>query len=55
MRDFLDAYSIQNWLGTDLGSASPQEMEAVLSNTVLREFKIRLDRIGLEYQTPVAT
>ena len=44
----------QVWHGTDLASADPQEMEAVLSNTVLKEFKIRLDRIGLEYQSPQA-
>jgi hypothetical protein len=31
----------------------PEEMEAVLADTVLREFKIRLGRIGVEYQTPV--
>ena len=42
----------QVWHGTDLATAAPEEMEAVLSNTVLKEFKIRLDRIGLEYQTP---
>lgn len=44
----------QEWHGTDLAVATPEEMEAVLSQTVLKEFKIRLDRIGLEYQTPVA-
>jgi hypothetical protein len=27
-------------------------MEAVLADTVLKEFKVRLDRIGLTYQTP---
>lgn len=42
----------QVWHGTDLASADPAEMEAVLSNTVLKEFKTRLTRIGLEYQTP---
>lgn len=40
------------WHGTNLASASPEEMEAVLSDTVLAEFKTRLSRIGLEYQTP---
>ncbi len=40
------------WHGTDLSSADPSEMEAVLADTVLKEFKIRLGRIGLEYQTP---
>lgn len=44
----------QLWHGTDLASADPKEMEAVLSNTVLKEFKVRLDRIGLEYQSPQA-
>jgi hypothetical protein len=44
----------QDFHGTDLATATPEQMEAVLSNTVLHEFKIRLDRIGLEYQTPVA-
>jgi hypothetical protein len=29
-------------------------MEGVLANTVLKEFKIRLGRIGIEYQTPSA-
>jgi len=42
----------QQWHGTDLASADPAELEAVLADTVLKEFKIRLDRIGLEYQTP---
>ena len=40
------------WHGTDLSTASPDEMEAVLAGTVLKEFKIRLGRIGLEYQSP---
>jgi len=40
------------WHGTNLATASPEEMEAVLSDTVLGEFKTRLGRIGLEYQTP---
>ncbi len=44
----------QAWHGTDLSTADPSEMEAVLANTVLHEFKVRLDRIGLEYQSPVA-
>jgi hypothetical protein len=43
----------QIWHGTDLSSADPTEMEAVLADTVLKEFKTRLGRIGLEYQTPV--
>jgi len=43
-----------DWHGVDLANATPQEMEAVLADTVLKEFKVRLSRIGLEYQTPVA-
>ena len=43
----------QIWHGTDLSSADPAEMETVLADTVLKEFKTRLGRIGLEYQTPV--
>jgi hypothetical protein len=39
--------------GADLGVLSPEEMEGVLADTVLHEFKTRLGRIGLEYQTPV--
>ncbi len=38
--------------GTNLATATPEEMEAVLANTVLGEFKTRLARVGLEYQTP---
>jgi hypothetical protein len=38
--------------GTHLATASPEEMEAVLADTVLGEFKTRLGRIGLEYQSP---
>jgi hypothetical protein len=40
------------WHGTDLTHADPAEMEAVLSETVLKEFKTRLARIGLDYQSP---
>ncbi len=40
------------WHGANLTTASPKEMEAVLGDTVLKEFKVRLGRIGLEYQTP---
>jgi 1,2-phenylacetyl-CoA epoxidase catalytic subunit len=41
------------WQGVNLSELEPREMEAVLSDTVLAEFKRRLERIGLEYQTPV--
>jgi hypothetical protein len=43
----------QVWHGTDLSTANPEEMEGVLADTVLKEFKTRLGRIGLEYQTPI--
>ncbi len=39
--------------GVDLSSASTEEMEKVLASTVLGEFKTRLARIGLEYQSPL--
>jgi len=38
--------------GVNVAQASPEELEAVLSNTVLSEFKKRLDRVGIEYQSP---
>ena len=44
----------QEWHGENLASASAEDIEAVLGDTVLKEFKIRLDRIGLEYQAPAA-
>ena len=40
------------WQGVNLSTATPEEMEAVLADTVLGEFKTRLARIGLEYQSP---
>ncbi len=46
--------SEQEWQGVKLGQANPEELEAVLSDTILKEFKIRLERIGIEYQTPTA-
>lgn len=42
-----------DYQGVDLVEMTPEEMEHVLADTVLKEFKIRLGRIGLEYQTPV--
>ncbi len=39
--------------GIDLSTASSEETEAILANTILSEFKTRLARIGLEYQEPV--
>jgi hypothetical protein len=38
--------------GEDLGVMTPEEMESLLADTVLGEFKVRLSRIGLEYQSP---
>jgi hypothetical protein len=38
--------------GADLGTLEPEEMEQLLGTTVLKEFKSRLGRLGLEYQTP---
>ncbi|MBW2291349.1 MAG: ferritin-like domain-containing protein [Deltaproteobacteria bacterium] len=40
------------WQGVDITEASPEELQAHLSNVVLNEFKVRLARIGLEYQAP---
>jgi 1,2-phenylacetyl-CoA epoxidase catalytic subunit len=40
------------WHGADLATASTEDLEAVLADTVLHEFKTRLGRIGLEYQSP---
>ena len=39
--------------GIDLAHMTPEAMEEVLADTVLKEFKLRLDRVGIEYQTPV--
>jgi len=38
--------------GADLGTLEPEEMENLLADTVLKEFKVRLGRLGLEYQSP---
>jgi hypothetical protein len=38
--------------GADLGALEPAEREELLGTTVLKEFKTRLGRLGLEYQTP---
>ena len=40
------------WHGADLESASVEEIEGVLADTVLGEFRSRLGRIGIEYQSP---
>ena len=44
--------SAANWHGVNLTYAEPEEIEAILSDTVLAEFKTRLSRIGIEYQNP---
>jgi hypothetical protein len=38
--------------GEDLAVLSAEEMEVLLGDTVLAEFKTRLSRIGLDYQSP---
>jgi hypothetical protein len=40
------------WQGVNLDELEPEQMEAVLADTVLKEFKQRLARVGIEYQTP---
>jgi hypothetical protein len=40
------------WQGADLRSLEPAELERLLGDTVLKEFRVRLERVGLEYQTP---
>jgi hypothetical protein len=42
----------KEWHGVRLGEASPEELESVLADTILKEFRLRLERIGVEYQTP---
>ncbi len=46
--------SESRWQGRSLSTLAPEEMESLLADSVLKEFKIRLTRIGLDYQTPVA-
>ncbi len=48
-----DAGVRADYHGANLAELSPEDMEGVLADTVLREFKVRLGRIGIEYQTPV--
>jgi rubrerythrin len=42
-----------DYQGRNLAVLTPEEMEGLLADTVLKEFKTRLGRIGVEYQTPV--
>lgn len=55
--DELEAAGVERshatYQGVDLGVLEPEQMEEVLADTVLKEFKVRLGRIGVEYQTPV--
>ena len=53
-RGVAPAAGAASWQGVRLGEARPEELEAVLGNTILKEFKVRLERIGIQYQTPVA-
>ena len=41
------------WQGVRLAEASTEELEAALGSTILKEFKVRLERIGISYQSPV--
>jgi len=41
------------WQGADIAHMEPEELEGLLAETVLGEFKNRLGRVGIEYQTPV--
>ncbi|UCE85827.1 MAG: ferritin-like domain-containing protein [Deltaproteobacteria bacterium] len=41
------------WQGVDLTTADPEALEAALADTTSKEFEVRLERIGIEYQTPV--
>ena len=43
----------QTWQGVHIAEATPEELERVLGDTVLKEFKKRLERVGVEYQTPL--
>ncbi len=41
------------WQRVDLNALELDDTEAVLSETVLEQFKLRLGRIGIDYQTPL--
>ena len=36
------------YIALDLADASPEDLEKTLTNVVLNEFKVRLERLGLE-------
>jgi rubrerythrin len=42
-----------SWQGADIAHMDPENLEGLLADTVLREFKNRLGRVGIEYQTPL--
>ncbi len=47
-----NAVENSDWHGTDLDTASVEELVGVLADTVLGEFKVRLGRIGIDYRSP---
>ena len=51
--DLLGGQRHARWQGVELDGMEPEAVEVVLADTVLKEFKVRLGRIGIEYQTPV--
>lgn len=44
--------SPRTWHGANLAELDAEQMEGLLADTVLAEFKSRLGRIGIAYQTP---
>ncbi|MDH5674575.1 MAG: hypothetical protein OEZ06_20780 [Myxococcales bacterium] len=40
------------WQGVKIRNLEPREMEQLLADTILKDFKERLARVGVEYQTP---
>jgi hypothetical protein len=42
-----------SWHGRDLDALEPEEVERVLVETVLRDWRRRVERLGLAYQAPV--
>ena len=50
--DRLGVHTAARYQGANLGGMRPEEMEHLLADTVLKEFKTRLGRIGIAYQTP---
>lgn len=52
-RERVDGAAPASWKGADLAEMEPEAMEGLLADTVLHEFKTRLERVGIEYQTPV--